>query len=249
MMKMDFLELYNISEAYMEIINPFAANKLVTVGKYLRLSEGKKVIDFGCGYGEPMLIWAKEYGIEGVGIDIRPHVCERAVKKIDARGFSDSLEIVCCKGADYKFTPGGFDVATCIGASFVWGGFPQTLAAMKKAIGKTGRLAIGEPYWIHDTVPPEILAKQPEILRESEILKVIREEGFELEYVVRASDDDWDSYEAGNWYGLIRWLEDNPNHPNRADVLGRLHKSQDEYLGFGRYHFGWAVYIITRLPD
>ncbi len=66
---------------------------------------------------------------------------------------------------------------------------------------------------------------------------------------MRASHDDWDAYEAGNWHGLIRWLEENPDHSDRADVLGRLRDSQDEYLSFGRYHFGWAVYIITRLKS
>ena len=244
---MDFLELYNISEAYMEIINPFHADKLIKVGKYLRLGKGDKLIDFGSGYAEPLLIWAREFGVTGVGIDIRPHVCERAEKKIAASDLSDKLKIVCGKGADYKFTPGEYDAAACIGASFIWGGFPQTLKAMKTAIGPAGRLAIGEPFWINDNVPPEIARREPDFLTESEILQAIRAEGFDLEYVVRASRDDWDSYEAGNWFGLVRWLEDNPDHPDRADVLGRLRNSQDEYLTYGRYHFGWAVYILTRL--
>ncbi len=244
---MDFLELYNISETYMEIINPFRADKLITVGKYLRLNKGDRLIDFGCGYAEPLLIWAREFGVTGVGIDIRPHVCERAEKKITDCGLSDELKIVCGKGADYKFTPGEYDAAACIGASFIWGGFPQTLKAMKDAIGPAGRLAIGEPFWINDQVPPEIARRQPDFLTEVEILQTIRAEGFDLEYVVRANRDDWDSYEAGNWFGLVRWLEDNPEHPERADVLGRLRNSQDEYLTYGRYHFGWAVYILTRL--
>ena len=80
---------------------------------------------------------------------------------------------------------------------------------------------------------------------EYELLQITREEGFDLEYVVRASHDDWDRYETGNWYGLIRWIEENPDHPERQDVIDHLHKAQDEYLRYGREYLGWAMYILN----
>jgi len=64
--------------------------------------------------------------------------------------------------------------------------------------------------------------------------------------MVRSSPDDWDSYEAGNWHGLVRWLEENPEHPDRPEVLTHLRKIQDDYFEFGRRYFGWAVFILTR---
>ena len=69
--------------------------------------------------------------------------------------------------------------------------------------------------------------------------------GFELEYVIRASQDDWDRYEAGNWHGLVRWLEDHPEHPERQAVVEHLHKVQDDYLRYGREHLGWAMYVLV----
>jgi hypothetical protein len=65
-----------------------------------------------------------------------------------------------------------------------------------------------------------------------------------LEYVVRASEEDWDRYVAGDWQGLVRWLEENPDGPQRADVIEHLRQSQDEYLRYGREHFGWALYVL-----
>jgi hypothetical protein len=62
---------------------------------------------------------------------------------------------------------------------------------------------------------------------------------------VRASHDDWDTYEAGNWYGLSRLIEENPAHPERQDVIDHLHESQSEYFRYGREYFGWAIYLLT----
>lgn len=49
-------------------------------------------------------------------------------------------------------------------------------------------------------------------------------------------------YEADNWYGLIRWLEENPEH---QEVIDHLHKTQDEYLRYIREYMGWAIYVLN----
>jgi ubiquinone/menaquinone biosynthesis C-methylase UbiE len=242
---MEFFDLVNISERFMELVNPSTPEKVITFGKFLRLREGSRVIDFGCGYAEPLVLWAEHFGIVGTGIDVREQVCERARRKVSERGLSDRIEIVCARGADYVFEEKTFDAATCVGASFVWGGYRQTIGAMKKAIQPEGRLGIGEPYWLRDNVPATYAARENSIHNESELLQIAREEGFDFEYVVRASHDDWDRYEADNWHGLIRWIEENPDHPEREEVIRHLHKIQDEYLVYGREYLGWAMYVLA----
>jgi SAM-dependent methyltransferase len=244
---MDRLELYNISEQFMELINPLSPEKIITIGKYLGLKEGSNVIDFGCGFGEVLVLWAESFGIKGIGIDIREHACERAKKKIKDRGLSDRFEIICGKGAEYSYEKGTFDVAACIGASFIWGGFRPTIRGMKDAIHSKGKLVIGEPYWIKEPVPVEYGKKNENesINSEIELLKIAREEGYDFKYMVRSSHDDWDCYEASNWYSLARWLEENPDHPEKKEVVQWLHEMQDEYIQYGREYCGFAVYILN----
>ncbi len=242
---MEFFDFVNISERTIELINPLTPEKVVLTGKYLRLREGARVIDFGSGYAEPLVIWAENYGVSGIGIDIRQHVCDRALQKLKARGLQDRIKIVCGKGAEYTFEEGAFDAATCIGASFIWKGFEPTLKAMRSAIKPRGRIAIGEPYWVSPDVPAKVREAEPDFLTEPELLRIIRKEGFELEYVIRSSPDDWDTYEASNWHGLILWLEENPDHPERQEVIDYLHKNQDEYAGYLRQNLGWAVYVLA----
>lgn len=121
---MEFLEIMSIFHRYMEILNPSTAEKVVKLGKLLRLEEGKRVIDFGCGWAEPLILWAEEFGITGTGIDISENFCDRARKKLASRGLSDQVEIVCSPAADYVFEEGIFDAATCIGSTFVFWWLP-----------------------------------------------------------------------------------------------------------------------------
>lgn len=244
---MDRFELYNISEDYMELINPLTVEKIITVGRFLGLREGMKVIDFGSGFAEMLVLWAGTFGISGVGIDIRKHACERAERKIKERGLSDSISIVCGKGAEFSYEKKSFDIAACIGASFIWGGFEPAVKGMRDAVHPKGKLVIGEPYWIKQPVPEEFLKKNKDtpIYTEFELIQIARKEGFDFEYMVRSSLDDWDGYEASNWYSLARWLERNPHHPEKNEVANWLHEMQDDYLRFGREYCGFAVYVLN----
>jgi SAM-dependent methyltransferase len=242
---MEFFDLVNISERYLELVSPTTPTKIVTLGQYLRLREGSRVIDFACGYAEALVLWAERFGIVGVGVEVREHACQRARAKISERGLSNRIEIVCAKAAEYRLEEQAFDAATCIGASFVWGGCRPTIHALGRAIRPGGRVGIGEPYWKSDRVPPSYAAQGTSTHSESKLLQIARREGFDIECVVRASQDDWDRYESGNWHGLIRWLEGHPEHPDRSAVIEHLHQMQDEYLAYGRAYLGWAMYVLA----
>ena len=241
---MNFFELFDISERYLELLNPTSPEKVLEVGRVLGLNPDTRLIDFGCGYAEPLKLWGEAYGISGVGVDIREHVCDHARAKLARAGLADRIEIVCSPGADYDFPEHSYDVATCLGASFIWKGFQTAVQALARAVVPGGQVAIGEPYWLTSNVPPTYAQKQG-FHSEAEILRIVREEGFDLEYLVRASLDDWDRYSSGNWYGLVRWLQDNPGHPERGDVIERLRTSQDEYFRFEREYVGWAIFILA----
>jgi SAM-dependent methyltransferase len=242
---MEILDLANIAGRYMELENPTAPEKIIAFGRHLRLRPGSKLIDFGCGYAEALVLWAEHFGIVGIGVDVREQACERAREKVVRRGLTERLEIVCRNGNDYPFQERHFDAATCLGASFIWGGFKQAIRAMRRAIRRGGRLGIGEEYWLRDSVPPDYARQATSVYSEYELLQIARSEGFDIEHVVRASDDDWARYESDRWHGLIQWLEENTDHPDRAQVVERLHKMQDEYFLYGREYLGWAMYALT----
>ncbi|HRA69107.1 MAG TPA: class I SAM-dependent methyltransferase, partial [Caldilinea sp.] len=91
---MEFLDLINIAGQAMELENPTSVAKIVTAGKYLGLREGSRVLDFGCGFAEPLVIWAEEFGITAVGVEVREYACTRARRKVAARGLADRIDII-----------------------------------------------------------------------------------------------------------------------------------------------------------
>ena len=242
---MNFLDLKDIAEQDIELVNPISAEKILTIGRVAGMAPGKSLIDFGCGYAEPLVLWAESFGISGLGIDVRQKAVQRAQAKIAARGLADRLQIFHGRGADFAFEPNSYDFAACVGASFIWGGYQPALQALHRAIRPDGKVIIGEPYWQTDTVPPDFAQAQSELHSEAWLLHTTREQGFDIQYVVRASHDDWDHYEAGNWDGLLRWIEANTAHPERQHVIDHLHESQEEYFNYGRKHFGWALFLLT----
>ena len=96
---MHLFDFYDISERFIELINPTSPDKIIALGKYLELADHCRIIDFGCGYAEPLVLWAENFGISAIGIDIREKACERARNKIARKGLSGRIRIVCGKGA------------------------------------------------------------------------------------------------------------------------------------------------------
>ncbi len=242
---MEFMDLMSISHRYMEILNPSTPEKIIKLGKLLGLKKGGRIIDFGCGCAEPLALWGEEFGITGIGIDISADFCDRARQKLASKGLSDRIEIVCSSGADYKFEEGAFDAATCIGSTFIFGGYRQTIQTLKRATSPDGRLGIGETYWIKDEVHPVYAQAQTTTFTETQLAQFSRDEGFELEYIIRASRDDWDRYVSDGWYALIRWLKENPVHPDHDQVFEYFRADQDDYLRFQRQYMGWAMYCLA----
>lgn len=242
---MNFLDLKDIAERDFELVNPISPEKIIASGRAAGFDTGTRVIDFGCGYAEPLALWAEHFGVAGVGIDVRPNACARARAKVRARGLERQIEIVCGDAAKYDFEPGAYDAATCIGASFIWGGYPEAVRAMRRALKPRGVVLIGEPYWRASHVPPALARSDP-FYTEHELAAIAWAEGFEVTHISRASHEDWDRYETANWSGYARWLRDNPAHPDRAEVFAQLRKEQDEYLRVGREFYGWAVYALVQ---
>ena len=232
---------YSIAERDHEIQNPTSPEKIRLLGEWLRLAPGTRVLDIACGRGGPAVLLASTFGCRITGVERAPEFVVTARKRIAAAGVDDLVEIIESDGRDFPLEPGAWDVALCLGATFVWDGLDGTLAALVPAVRPGGHVAVGEPYW-RTAPPPGVNAMGYVSLMDT----VTRFERGRLTTVglIGSSTDDWDRYESLHWRAVEDWLaEQEHGSLEAAEIRGEYERHKRRYLEVGRDHLGWAILV------
>lgn len=89
-------------------------NKLDLICRKLRLAEGERLLDIGCGWGALVMHAARETGAEAVGITLSASQADLANARIEAAGLSDRCRVVL---VDYRDAAslGPFDKVASVG--------------------------------------------------------------------------------------------------------------------------------------
>lgn len=241
------LRHHEIAEADHRILNPFTAEKLDLLGAVCRLRSGQRVLDLACGKGETLCRWAGQHGITGVGVDISEVFLAAARDRAAELGVTDRVRFVHSDAAMYQAEPGGHDIVSCLGATWIGGGLAGTLDLMRPALREGGLLLVGEPYWTGE--PPEA-AYEALGLRRGDFTTLVgtldrfTAAGAELLEMVLADGDSWDRYVASQWWTISYWLDAHPDDPDAAAMRGFLDRTRRSYLEFNRDYLGWGVFVL-----
>jgi SAM-dependent methyltransferase len=230
------------------LCNPMAPDKFERLVDLVRLEPGARVLEIAMGKGEFIVRLAERYGVGGVGIDLSPFCVADARRKVQQHVPEADLNFVEMDGADYEPAEGvSFDLAACIGASWIYGGHRGTLAYLKRVTKPGGWVVAGEPYWRSepaDEYLEAIGASQSTYGTHYENVTVGETMGLTLAYTLVSNEDDWDEYEGLQWYAAEGWARNNPDDPDVGKVLARVRMGRDEYLKWGRDTLGWAIYLF-----
>ena len=240
------LRQHEISEADHRILDPFSESKLRLIGELADVEARTRVLDLACGKGELLCRWAEWFGASGTGVDLSEVFLAAARARAAELGVASRVTFIQGDAAAYTAEPGAFDVASCLGATWIGGGLEGTAALLRRAIHDDGRILIGEPYWI-EPPPAEALAAwrmQPgDFVSLAGTQGRLASAGLELIELVVASGDDWDRYEAGQWRAMDRWLRANPDDAMHTEIRDALDHWREAYLRWGRRYLGWAVFV------
>ncbi len=98
---MDIPRIFSITERAHRIHNPITPEKLATLGAALRLESGTRVLNLGSGSGEMLCTWARDQGINGIGVDTSQPFTAQAKRRAEELGVADQVEFIHGDGAGY----------------------------------------------------------------------------------------------------------------------------------------------------
>jgi len=245
---MDIWLYYDVTHGMHTYLNPVNENTVLEMEDILELTPETRVLDIASGTGEMLVGFAERYGSAGVGVEISPHFHRRAeINRVERVPEAD-LTLLEMKGEDYRLPEGEtFDVAMCIGASWIWSGFEGTLRALTGFVRPGGLIVSGEPFWRCDP-SPEYLASDG--MNEQDFFDLegcagqAAALGLRTVWMRTSSEQDWDRYEMTQVAAVDRFARENPDHPDLDDIRDGVRRGQEAYLKWGRREMGFAFWIF-----
>lgn len=245
---LDIPRIFTISESEHRIHNPFTEEKYATLGRVLRMKPETRILDLGSGSGEMLCTWARDHGITGTGIDMSSLFTAQARRRAEELGVSERVHFIHNDAAGYIANE-KCDVAACVGATWIAGGFAGTVELLAQSLKPGGIMLIGEPYWRQLPATDEIaqacgVSSTSDFLTLPELVSAFDDLGYDVVEMVLADQEGWDRYEAAKWLTMRRWLEANPDDDFAAEVRAELNISPKRHVTYAREYFGWGVFAL-----
>jgi SAM-dependent methyltransferase len=235
---------YAVVECDHGIQNPTSAEKISLLGERLRLTPQSHVLDVACGKAGPASLLASEFGCRITGVERAPEFAAAARERVADAGLADRIEIVERDASQLRFDEERYDVAMCLGASFVWSGLEGTLAALTPAVRPRGHVVVGEPYWRTWPLPTGI--DDDGFVTLAETAARFSAADLALTTLIAASDDDWDRYESLHWRAVDEWLDEHIDDTDAPEFRERDARYRDRYLRWQRELLGWAIFAARK---
>jgi hypothetical protein len=183
-----------------------------------------------------------------------PFFVAAAKMRIKARAPDSHVVVLQMNGADFEpDAPHSFTVASCLGASWVWGGHAGTIDALARMVVPGGWVIVGEPYWLEE--PSKEYLQASGLAREAfgthaGNVEVGEQRDLDLVHTLVSNTDDWDRYEGLKWYAAAEYARSHPDDADVPEILGQVTKERAAYLRWGRDTVGWAIYVFRRrIPE
>ena len=249
-MKMDMWKYFGITHTDHTVMNPMSLAKTGELIERLHLPDSSRVLDVACGKAEFLCLVAERYEVAGTGLDLSPITIEEARRNVAARGLKERIELLHMDGAKYESDKGAMlDLASCIGASWIYNGHKGALEALGRLVQPGGLVLVGEPFWRTEPDPDYLkLTGQTADLCETHMSNVQTgvDLGLSLLFTVVSNEDDWDRYEGLQWQAAERYAAAHPDDPDVEQLLQTSSKNRDAYLRWGRDCLGWAMYLFRK---
>lgn len=246
---MDPWKYWTVTHRDHDIMNPVDPGDLDEVLDLAAIPRGARVLDVGCGKGALLRRLRDRGAASGIGVDLSADMAADARRNLDVDKAGGDFRILEEDGAAFRADPGSFDLAACLGASWIFGGHRGTLRALAGWTRPGGIVLVAEPFWTRAPSAEYLAALDLKAdsfgSHAGNALGGVAE-GLLLLHARVAPGSAWDRYEGLQWRAAEEWARENPGDPDREEILGRMRGWRDVYLREGREVLGDALYLFRK---
>jgi SAM-dependent methyltransferase len=246
---LDRFKYTTISHQGFRYCNPFASSKIEDIIEQLNLSNESRALDIGTGKAELLIRLVERYDVEAIGIDMSSpflqEAHEQAAQRIPLKHFTLLEE----DATTYTGDPESFDLACCLGACHIFGGFRETLNRLAQFVRPGGYILIGDGYWKQEPDAAYLQALQStkdEFMTHAENVRAGVALGLIPLHASVCNDDEWDRYEWLHLWNVERYARQIPDDPDVPALLARIRSWRDIYLTWGRSTLGFGLYLFQK---
>lgn len=236
-----------ISHPGLRYNNPFSTAKIEEIIELLSLNAQSTVLEIGSGQGELLIRLVERYQVSALGLELDSSSIKEAREQAAVRVPEGRLEFRECDARSFEPGTRSFDLAVCLGACHIHGGFQSTLERLACFIRPGGQLLIGDGYWKQEPAQEYLAALETtrdELQAHRENVATGVSLGLVPMYATVCSEDEWDRFE---WLHMHeRYAHRSPDDPELPAVIARIHAWRDIYLRWGRDTLGFGLYLFQK---
>ena len=232
----------------MALCNPLSSASVDLVIDALYLPPGARVLDLGCGKGEILIRVLERWpGASGVGVDWSPSFVATAKEQAAERLPDAAAEFREEDAVRSEAPPGTLDLCIAVGSTWLVGDLDTALGTFRTWLKPGGLALVGEGYWRR---PPSSLyldllgAVEDDYTTHEGNTNTGISLGFEPLFACATTVAEWDRYEWTYFSNIERWARDEPEDPERDQILERARLGRERYIEGGRDMLGFGLYLF-----
>lgn len=130
-----------------DMLHPGGMKRADELAEMCKISEDKKVLDVGCGYGRTACYLANKYGCQVVGIDISQTMIEGARKKARKERVERMVHFEVCNAESTHFENESFEAVISEGTTVMLAQKTRALREYVRVARRGGYVGLNELSW------------------------------------------------------------------------------------------------------
>ncbi len=247
------LRFTTIAHRGRRVLGPFDESTLAAFADDLPVRRDGVAFDMACGKGALLVELAQRRAVSGLGVDRNPWFLAEGREAARAAKVADLVELRDGEvGAETAPLPDdAVDLASCVGASGVFGGRRETLDALAGVVRPGGLVLVGEGYLrrpLTDGEATEFGIGEDEMTDLAGTVATGTALGLEALGSLLATEPEWDAYEDAYAGAMEHWATDEAarDDPDREPFLERAAFMRATYARWRREAMGFGLFLFRR---